>query len=356
MTDIAVISSGSTTPLPMGPAGQQGAIGTSGPAGPAGATGSIGPLGPAGPQGLQGAAGASGPAGPVGPQGAGGPAGPAGAPGPATPSLLTFRNRLHNASFSINQRQVSGTVTLGAGTYGHDRWRAGAAGCTYKFTVSGNITIITITSGSLQQVIENVNIEGGAYYLSWSGTALGRAIAGIYGGGTYAASGALTTGLAGGGYVTVEFGPGTLSIPQFEPQQSSQTGPTTFEQRPVGFELALCQRFYFRRWNTEASRTIAVLAKFASYPTGGLFALPVTMRASPSTKISAVGDFGISNYNGNTVTPLVTWYGSAPQADTNAIWARNGLIIDPSAVNGEGMAVAFCEMNATGWIEASADL
>lgn len=73
------------------------------------------------------------------------------------PSSGSFgnRNKIINGNFNINQRKVSGTVTLSAGVYGHDRWKAGASGCTYTFSASGGVTTIDITAGSLVQIVED---------------------------------------------------------------------------------------------------------------------------------------------------------------------------------------------------------
>ena len=241
------------------PAGATGATGATGAAGPAGAVGpaptlSIGTvtslnsgaqptatmsgsngaytlnLGiPAGLTGATGPAGATGAAGATGPAGA---AGATGATGPAGASLGGFRNKLINGTFLINQRGVSGTVTLAAGSYGHDRWKAGASGCTYTFATVNNITTLTITAGTLQQVIEGNNIDSASYVLSWQGTAQGRV-----NGSSYGVSGSIFT-LMGGNNATVEFGVGTLSRPQFEAGAAS----TAFELRPYVVELCLAQR------------------------------------------------------------------------------------------------------------------
>lgn len=399
MTDIAIISSGVNTPLPVGPAGPGNTLAIGAVSNGAVATASITGVSPAqilnltlpnGPANslaigtvasgiaaatITGAAPAQTlnlvlPPGPpnslnIGSVGAGVAAATiTGAapsqtlnlvlpPGPATPSLLTFRNKLHNALFAINQRRVAGTVTLAAGAYGHDRWKAGAAGCTYTFAASGNGTVITISAGSLEQVIEGVNVEGGAYYASWVGTAQARV-----NGGAYAATGFLTTGLAANTNTTIEFGIGTVSLPQFEPQQSGQTGPTTFEQRFTGSELALCQRFYYRRWNTWAYYgVVAVLAECDYSLCGLLFRFPVTMRASPTSKISALSDFGINVYNTNTLTPITTWYGSgSPNCTVDYAFIAASDLIDPNTSNPQGAAVTLREVTATGWMEFSADL
>lgn len=158
---------------------------------------------------------------------------------------FSFRNRLHNGNFAINQRAVTGTVTLAAGAYGHDRWKAGASGCTYTFAAVGADTVITVTAGSLLQIVEAGNVEGGVYTMVNRGTAQAR----------YAVNGAATSG----GYftasttsplqlanananqtVTVEFGTGTIDRVQLE----AGTVTTAFERRPMSVELGLCQRYY----------------------------------------------------------------------------------------------------------------
>jgi len=144
------------------------------------------------------------------------------------------KNAIINGNFGINQRGVSGTVTLSAGVYGHDRWKAGASGCTYTFATSENVTTLTISAGSLIQVIEGLNLNSGTYILSWTGTAQGK-----IGAGSYAGSG--VTGTATGGTnLNIEFGTGTVSLVQFEPGSVA----TPFERRPYGTELALCQRYF----------------------------------------------------------------------------------------------------------------
>jgi hypothetical protein len=149
-------------------------------------------------------------------------------------SLLGRTNAIINGNFGINQRGVSGTVTLAAGAYGHDRWKAGASGCTYTFATSGNVTTLTISAGSLIQVIEDINLFTGTYVLSWTGTAQGKIGAGSFG------NSGITGSVTGGTNLNIEFDTGTVSLVKFE----AGTVATPFEHRSFGQELALCERYY----------------------------------------------------------------------------------------------------------------
>ena len=130
-------------------------------------------------------------------------------------------------------------MTLAAGIYGHDGFKAGASGCTYSFATAANgDTTLTISAGTLLQIIEGPLYvpEGGAYIASWSGTAQGR----IYQGaatGSYAASPVAATTLTAGTNTTIEWSAGTLGLVQFEPGGNA----TSFERRDD--EMRRCQRY-----------------------------------------------------------------------------------------------------------------
>lgn len=185
------------------------------------------------------------------------------------------RNRIINGTFAVNQRVFAGGA-LTAGVYGHDRWKAGAGGATY--TVSGEIA--TITSGTLQQVIESVNVsEGGTYTLSWTGTAQARVD-----GGSYAASPITVTGKAAATNTTVEFGTGTVSRVQYE----AGAATTAFERRHHAIELVLCQRYYESGSGVFAANV------------DGYVGYRVTKRATPTASIGAAGG---TYTNGPSVFP-----------------------------------------------------
>lgn len=214
-------------------------------------------------------------------------------------SVSGFRNRVINGNFAINQRAVSGTVTLAAGIYGHDRWKAGAAGCTYTFATANNVTTLTISAGSLQQVVEGLNLESGTYALSWSGTATGK-----IGAGSLSASG-VTQAVTGGTDTTIEVSTGTLSKVQLEVGSA-----TTFEQRPNGIELALCQRYCL---GIAANAIFAQANPFNATGISIYIPTPVTMRTSPSISgfsgTSSFASDGTGIYT-STSTPIFSVTGS----------------------------------------------
>jgi hypothetical protein len=213
--------------------------------------------------------------------------------GVSTPNTFAFKNRLINAQLLINQRGVSGTVTLAAGAYGHDRFKAGASGCTYTFATSNNVTTLTISAGSLQQVIEGLNLESGTYTLSWTGTVQGK-----IGAGSYGASG-ITGSITGGTNTTVEFNTGTLSLPQLEVGSTA----TSFDYRPYTTELQLCQRYALVLGGSSFENMglgVVTSATNVNMP----IILPVDMRASPSVSFS--GTIYKNTSGLQTVTAMAT--------------------------------------------------
>lgn len=180
------------------------------------------------------------------------------------------KNKIRNGNFSVNQRAVSGVVTLSAGAYGHDGWKAGSSGCTYTFATSGNVTTITILAGSLLQVIEGGFLFTATHCLSWSGTAQGK-----IGTGNYSVSG-VTGSATGGTNLTIEFNAGTLSKVQFE----EGIAATQYEVRRPDEELDFNQ-FYLRPLPVTNQ---GGLLDGAHYATAYIEATVIfqTMRAAPS--------------------------------------------------------------------------
>jgi hypothetical protein len=212
-------------------------------------------------------------------------------PAPSAP----LPNLLINGGFQINQKSVSGTVTLAAGVYGHDGWKAGASGCTYTFAASGGITTLTITAGSLQQVIEGANLRTGTHALSWVGTAQGKVGAGSYG-----ATG-VTGSLTGGTNGTIEFNTGTLSDACLVPGSL----PQAYVFNGLVNELRRCQRYCWRPAVAGGGTSIAFMLT-GSYATSTLGYAngqpPVPLYAYPALVIEggAASAFQLYSPNGQS--------------------------------------------------------
>lgn len=171
-------------------------------------------------------------------------------------ALAGFRNRLMNGNFALNQRVYVTTTATAVGTYMHDRWKSNTAASAYSFTQGSPDTSITVTAGTIVQIIEGANIEGGTYVLSWAGSATLRwaqgaspaaALAAL--GGAFAASPIAITGVTAGNYIAVESSTGTLGLVQFE----LGTVATTFERVDFGTELGRCLRYYEKSFSSNTA-------------------------------------------------------------------------------------------------------
>lgn len=242
----------------------------------------------------------------------------------ATP-LAGFRNILINSGFQINQRDYVSGAVLAAGSYGHDRWKAGASGGDYTFTQLTSATQITIASGkSLIQVIEDCNVEGGSYILSWTGTAKARiGLNSATPSGAYAASPILITGQTAGTVASVEFANdgsgGTLLLPQDE----LGSVVSKAEIRPLGFELSLCQR-YLPSFSTTAAG-VPICAGYTSATTTavGVFPFATTPRVAPTgVTTSVASSFNFSN-SGTFVASAIS-FGSASTLSATFVLTVSG--------------------------------
>ena len=210
--------------------------------------------------------------------------------GVSTPNTFAFKNRIIDGGFTINQRgYVSGT-SLSSGSYGHDRWKGGASGGTYTFTQAsaGVNTTITITAGSIIQVIEGANLpEGGTYVLSWTGTAQGK-----IGSGSFGASG-ITGTITAGTNTNIEFNTGTCGNVQLEVGSTA----TSFDYLDYGRSLIQCQRYFVRLINGNGQE-LGSGWNYDSSQLSGLLYAPVSMRATPSIISSSGTDYYIFYRNG----------------------------------------------------------
>ena len=208
--------------------------------------------------------------------------------------LAGFRNVIINGNPIINQRgYVSGTATGGANQYTLDRWRVVTSGQNITFTDSANVRTVTAPAGGCEQVVEGASILSGTYTLNWTGTATATV-----GGSAVAKGGSVT--LTGGTNVTVKFSSGTFTQVQLEPGAVA----TPFEQRPIGTELALCQRYF------ESGE--GWLGGYAQNTSSGVFysmVFKVTKRVVPTLAYGVSSTVNASVYDiRNASVNTANWY------------------------------------------------
>jgi hypothetical protein len=213
--------------------------------------------------------------------------------------LSGFRNLIINGNPTINQRAyVSGTNTGGANEYTLDRWRVVTSGQNITFSTTAGVCTVTAPAGGVEQVIEGASILGGTYVLSWTGTATATV-----NGGAVAKGGTVT--LTGGSNATVRFSSGTFTKVQLEPGSVAMP----FEERPIGVELQLCQRYYEEVWcqwatngsaNMDHFNTRFAVAKRAA-PTMACFA-DTTAYAKSGTAANVRNKTGSADIAVGTIT------------------------------------------------------
>jgi hypothetical protein len=247
----------------------------------------------------------------------------------------SLRNKIINGNFVINQRVVAGVVTLAAGVYGHDRWKAGSGGCTYSFVQSEGITTLTITNGSLVQVVEGINIVSGEYILSWGGTAQGKVNAGAF------SAGGINFNANYGANVTIEFGVGTLSLVQMELYRK-----TPFEHRAYEQEMLLCQRYFEKSYDDNIAPGtggyITHGATFYAVTTADIVGnntFKVRKRAVPTIVVYSPSTGAAGQIRNNTSSTIVT---SGPVGD-----------ISQYGFNRIGMVVTFGHHFSCHWTASS---
>ena len=202
---------------------------------------------------------------------------------PAYSDLLGLRNRLINGNFAIKQDATYASgASVPAGGHIHDGWKAGSGGCTLTWATSGIDVVLTITAGTVVQVIDGADIEGGTYTLNQAGNAQAR-----IDGGSYVAGSQTVTGKTAGTNITIEYSTGTVSKVQFEPGSNA----TTFERTP--FELLRCLRRYWAL--AHAVFIPGSQAPGAGYNASQSIWFPIKMRATPTISSTFSGALNLSS-------------------------------------------------------------
>jgi hypothetical protein len=225
----------------------------------------------------------------------------------------TFGGSLCNDAFN---RSYPFTYTISAA----NTWT------TISVTIAGDTTGTWLTNNG-QGIIVTFGLGVGSTY---SGTA-----------GSWQASGLLS---ATGATSVVGTNGATFYITGVQLEKGSTA--TSFDYRPYGTELSLCQRYYQR--NTGTADTVVMAG--CVYTTGnfyGSYPFKVSMRSSPSGNVSAVSAFKIL---GNGAQSTCDGFSVS---HTNTECAEVYLGFPSGITTGQGAVARFV---GTGWIEFSAEL
>jgi hypothetical protein len=199
------------------------------------------------------------------------------------PTSYGFRNEIINGNFMINQRAYASGTNLASGAYGFDRWKSNFTNTALTFTSAPQGQTVTISaSGVVRQIVERANVVAGSYVLSWFGTATGR----VYNDGATPPSyqsGPLSVVLDGTANVIVEFTPasGTATLGNVQLEFGSRATP--FEQRPIGVELNLCLRYFWRHTSRTNDGAIGAGVIYSSTAALGTIVFPVPTRTTSPT-------------------------------------------------------------------------
>ena len=259
------------------------------------------------------------------------------------PAGLGFRNTLTNGSFQVDQRNSSAAQTITSGAvlaYTADRWYAyctganvtgqriaGSAPYQYNYQFTGATSNTLVGFGQRIEAANSFNYAGNTATLSASikSSSLTSITWTLYyatttdtfgtiasptrtqiATGTFTISATLanytaqivvpaaaTTGLE------LVFTTGALVASQtlvFAGIQLEQnTKATPFEQRPIGTELALCQRYYYRYVSGNTLFVGNGFYSFTSLVNASVY-FPVTMRAVPSLVASSGTDYYVASF------------------------------------------------------------
>jgi len=122
---------------------------------------------------------------------------------------------------------------------------------------------------------------------------------------------------------------------------------TSFDYRPYGTELALCQRYYYQKTDASQNTTFHMTANTSTTDARGLWQFPVTMRSSPTISSSAASTFWVQAGGGSLTVSAVS--GNSPTQDGVYM-----IYTVASATNGQ--AGNLIRQTGTAYLAASAEL
>lgn len=131
--------------------------------------------------------------------------------------------------------------------------------------------------------------------------------------------------------------------------------PSPFEERDVGIELAMCQRYYQRKRPQQNAEALGMFQNYSTTQAWGVgWIFPVDMRVSPTTAISNIGDFVLWKNDAASyyVCTALPWLTSPKQLFTGA-----ATIAATTLVVGNATMLSFLpSATATAWLDAIAEL
>lgn len=185
-----------------------------------------------------------------------------------------------------------------------------------------------------------------------SGTSLGLGVAfGLGVGTTFSGPAGTWAGInyisATGAVSVVSTSGATFYITGVQLERSSVATP--FEIRPIGYELLLCQRYYWRINYSVSNAFVNIFQCVATTSCNGIFSFPTTMRIAPGALgISAAANFSAQPAAGGGTVCSV--FSTSTNNTTCAIvtWTTTGLVA--------GNATIIFANTSTAWIDASVEL
>lgn len=303
-------------------------------------------------------------------------------------STFAFKNRFINGAMQVAQRGTTGSSGLNAPTTAPtypsvDRWYAystvatvtvaqvaGTGAIKNNLQVSGAASVTAVGVGQRIEQLNSYDLAGSTCTLSvnmsnsllttvtW--TASYATSANTWSAKTTISSGTFTVTGTLANYTTqivvpaaattgIEIlftvgaqisGTWVIGNAQFEP---STTVATSFDYRPYGTELALCQRYYYRNFPAAVNKTFCMSFNSTTVLAYGHLQFPVSMRTSPtaleqsgtannyliaylatSTTCSAVPTFVFASPDGATIAATVASGLTAGQGSQIRADATNG--------------------------------
>ena len=106
---------------------------------------------------------------------------------------------------------------------------------------------------------------------------------------------------------------------------------TSFDYRPYGTELALCQRYYQQWGGNSGNERIALGFNYGSAQLRTIMPLVVTMRSTPTLTVSAVGDWAVEAATGVTTCTIISLDQASPRVAAINFNVASGLTVGQGA-------------------------